>query len=89
MAFKTLCEVGLNNARAAMAHARGLCVHTLTLLKEEQFNVIIVVSLSHLLEVRVKAILLGSREAKVFVETKLLNLCAIFFSAPCRQAEQY
>jgi hypothetical protein len=72
-----------------MAHACGLCVHTRMLLKEEQFDVITIVSLSHLLVVRVKVVSVGSREVKVFAETKLLNLYAIFFSAPPRQAKQY
>jgi hypothetical protein len=89
MAFKASCEVGPNNARATMAHARGLCVCTLTLFEEEQFDVIIVVSLSNLLVARVKVVLVGSREVKVFAETKLLNLYAIFFSTPPHQAEQY
>jgi hypothetical protein len=53
MVFKVLCEVGPNNAWAAMAHACGLCVRTRTLPKEEQFDVMTVVSLLHLPMVRV------------------------------------
>jgi hypothetical protein len=89
MVFKALCEVGPNNARAAMAHACGLCVRILTLLDEKQFDVITVLSLSHLPKERVKTVSLGSREVKVFAETKSLILYAIFFSAPPRQAKWY
>jgi hypothetical protein len=87
--FKALCEVGPNNARAAKAHAHGLCVCTWMLLEDEQCDVITVVSLLHLLLARVKVVLVGSREVKVFAETKLLSLYAMFFSAPPCQAEQY
>ncbi len=72
-----------------MAHARGLCVRTQTPLKEEQFDVIAIVSLSYLLGARAKVVLVGSREVKVFAEAKLLNSYAIFFSAPSCQAKQY
>jgi hypothetical protein len=89
LGFKALCEVGPNNAQMAMAHACGLCVCTLMLLKEEQFDVTTVMSLSHLPKAKVKAVLLESREVKVFAVTKLINLYAIFFSAPPCQAEQY
>jgi hypothetical protein len=89
MAFKASCEVGPNNTRAAMAHAHSLCVCTWMLLKEEQVDMITVVSLLHLPVARVKVVLVGSREVKVFLETKLLNLYAIFFSAPPHQAEGY
>jgi hypothetical protein len=89
MAFKALCEVGPNNARAVMAHALGLCVRTRTLLKDEQFDAITIVSLSLALVARVKVVSVGSREVKVSAETKLLILYAIFFSAPPRQAEHY
>jgi hypothetical protein len=89
MAFKALCEVGMNNAQAAMAHAHGVCVCTRTLLKEEQFDVITVVSLLHLPVVRVKVVLVGSREVKLFAEIKLLNLYAIFFSTLPHQARRY
>jgi hypothetical protein len=34
MVFKALCEVGPNNAGAAMAHAHGICVRTQMLLEE-------------------------------------------------------
>ncbi len=47
IAFKSLCEVGSNNARAAIAHAHGICVRTRTLLEEEQFDMITVVSSLH------------------------------------------
>jgi hypothetical protein len=87
MAFKALCEVGPNNARAAMAHARGFCVHAWALLNEEQFDIITVVLLPYLPVARVKVVSLGSREVKELAETKFLNLYAIFFSAPPRQAE--
>ncbi len=66
MAFKALCEVWLNNARAAMTHARGACACTQLLLKEEQFDVITIVSLLHSLVVKVKVVLVGSRKVKVF-----------------------
>ncbi len=82
MAFNALCEVGPNNAWAAIAHACGVCVRTRLLLEEERFDMITVVSLSHLPVARVKVVSVGSREVKVFAETKLLNLYAIFFSAP-------
>jgi hypothetical protein len=89
MAFKALCEVGPNNARVAMAHACDICVRTWTLFEEEQLDVITIVSSSHLPVARVKVVLVGSREVKVFAETKLLKLYAIFFSSPPRQAGQY
>jgi hypothetical protein len=89
MVFKALFEVRPNNARMAMAHACGLCVCAMTLLEEKQFDVTTVASLSHLPKAKVKAVSLGSREVKVFAETKLINLYAIFLSAPHRQAEQY
>jgi hypothetical protein len=53
MAFKALCEVGPNNAQAVVALARGLCVRTRMPPNEEQFNVMTVVSSSHLPVVRV------------------------------------
>jgi hypothetical protein len=65
-----------------MAHALGVCVCTQRLLKDEQFNVITIVSLSHLPVVRVKVVFVGSREVKVFAETKLLHLYDTSFSVP-------
>jgi hypothetical protein len=86
---QALCEVGPNNAQAAMAHACGLCVRTRMLLKEQQFDVITIVPLLYLLVARVKVVLVGSREVNVFAEIKLLYLYAKCFLAPPCQAKQY
>ncbi len=88
MLFKALCEVGLNNALVAIAHARGICVCTWTLFEEtiQRDNRCVFAAFTC---GKSKGCFVESREVKVFAETNLFNLCAIFFSPPPCQAKQY